>query len=200
MCGRCVVRWTAPEDSESESEVLDLRRAGHIFDDVSAQLVATRDRAAELARQRAVQRASTDRRRSRSKAAGRGSTRSTATRSSPDRPRGDLSGPRRTRPRGAGPPDGLAGAAVLAAGRFRRGRRVVRVLRHARDRRGDRADRPRRQLPWQPAVAVSAVADGGLPRHRRSRPGVRLPRRRDRRGGVVHPRRGPRSAGPRGLE
>ena len=31
----------APEDSDSESEVLDLRRAGHIFDDVSAQLVAT---------------------------------------------------------------------------------------------------------------------------------------------------------------
>ena len=31
----------APEDSDSETEVLDLRRAGHIFDDVSAQLVAT---------------------------------------------------------------------------------------------------------------------------------------------------------------
>ena len=31
---------TAPEDN-SETEVLDLRRAGHIFDDVSAQLVAT---------------------------------------------------------------------------------------------------------------------------------------------------------------
>jgi NAD+ diphosphatase len=31
----------APEDSDAESEVLDLRRAGAIFDDVSAQLVAT---------------------------------------------------------------------------------------------------------------------------------------------------------------
>jgi len=31
----------APEDSEQETDVLDLRRAGHIFDDVSAQLVAT---------------------------------------------------------------------------------------------------------------------------------------------------------------
>jgi NAD+ diphosphatase len=31
----------APEDSDSETEILDLRRAGHIFDDVSAQLVAT---------------------------------------------------------------------------------------------------------------------------------------------------------------
>jgi NAD+ diphosphatase len=31
----------APEETESETEVLDLRRAGHIFDDVSAQLVAT---------------------------------------------------------------------------------------------------------------------------------------------------------------
>ena len=31
----------APEDPDAESEVLDLRRAGAIFDDVSAQLVAT---------------------------------------------------------------------------------------------------------------------------------------------------------------
>lgn len=31
----------APEDPDAESEVLDLRRAGTIFDDVSAQLVAT---------------------------------------------------------------------------------------------------------------------------------------------------------------
>jgi NAD+ diphosphatase len=31
----------SPEDSDTETEVLDLRRAGHIFDDVSAQLVAT---------------------------------------------------------------------------------------------------------------------------------------------------------------
>jgi NAD+ diphosphatase len=30
-----------PEDTHAESEVLDLRRAGHIFDDVSAQLVAS---------------------------------------------------------------------------------------------------------------------------------------------------------------
>jgi NAD+ diphosphatase len=30
-----------PEDPRTETEVLDLRRAGHIFDDVSAQLVAT---------------------------------------------------------------------------------------------------------------------------------------------------------------
>ncbi len=31
----------APEDPEIEAEVLDLRRAGHIFDDVSAQLVSS---------------------------------------------------------------------------------------------------------------------------------------------------------------
>jgi NAD+ diphosphatase len=31
----------APEDPDAESEVLDLRRAGPVFDDVSAQLVAT---------------------------------------------------------------------------------------------------------------------------------------------------------------
>ncbi|MET4432021.1 NAD(+) diphosphatase [Mycolicibacterium sp. 624] len=31
----------APEDPEAESEVLDLRRAGSVFDDVSAQLVST---------------------------------------------------------------------------------------------------------------------------------------------------------------
>ena len=31
----------APEDPDTETEVLDLRRAGQIFDDVSAQLVAT---------------------------------------------------------------------------------------------------------------------------------------------------------------
>jgi NAD+ diphosphatase len=31
----------APEDQNTETEVLDLRRAGHIFDDVSAQLVST---------------------------------------------------------------------------------------------------------------------------------------------------------------
>jgi NAD+ diphosphatase len=30
-----------PEDANAESEVLDLRRAGHIFDDVSAQLVSS---------------------------------------------------------------------------------------------------------------------------------------------------------------
>src|SRR6202008_4962810 len=30
-----------PEDPHAETEVLDLRRAGQIFDDVSAQLVAT---------------------------------------------------------------------------------------------------------------------------------------------------------------
>jgi NAD+ diphosphatase len=30
-----------PEDAHAESEVLDLRRAGHIFDDVSAQLVSS---------------------------------------------------------------------------------------------------------------------------------------------------------------
>jgi NAD+ diphosphatase len=30
-----------PEDTHAETEVLDLRRAGQIFDDVSAQLVAT---------------------------------------------------------------------------------------------------------------------------------------------------------------
>ena len=38
-----------PEDPHTETEVLDLRRAGQVFDDVSAQLVATADRAAELA-------------------------------------------------------------------------------------------------------------------------------------------------------
>lgn len=31
----------APEDPDAVTEVLDLRRAGHVFDDVSAQLVAT---------------------------------------------------------------------------------------------------------------------------------------------------------------
>ena len=34
-------RWRAPRTPHAETEVLDLRRAGQIFDDVSAQLVAT---------------------------------------------------------------------------------------------------------------------------------------------------------------
>ena len=55
-------------------------------------------------------------------------------------------------------------------------------------------------VPGQPAVAVPAVADGGLPRPRRSRAGVRVQRRRDRRGGVVHPRRGSRGARAGRLE
>ena len=43
------------------------------------------------------------------------------------------------------------------------------VVRRARDRRGDRPDGQRRHVPGQSAVAVPAVADGRLPRHRRSR-------------------------------
>ena len=52
----------------------------------------------------------------------------------------------------------------------------------------------------EPAVAVSALADGRLPCDRRSRPGLLVQRRGDRRGGLVHPRRGARRAGPRRLE
>ena len=110
------------------------------------------------------------------------------------------SGARRRRPHRAGPPARLAGADVLAAGRVRGGRRILRDLRGARDPRGDRHRRHRRALPGQPAVAVPAVADGGLPRPRRPGPGVRLSRRRDRRGPLVQPRAGVRGAGRRGLD
>ena len=50
--------------------------------------------------------------------------------------------------------------------------------------------------PWP----FPAVAHGRLPRGRRSRAGVRVQRRRDRRGRLVHPRRGAGSARERGLE
>ena len=56
-----------PEDTHAETEVLDLRRAGQVFDDVTTRGSAP----------------STARRRSRSRAAGRGSTRPTDTRSFP---------------------------------------------------------------------------------------------------------------------
>ncbi len=40
-CGRSAARWRPPRIPTAQAEVLDLRRAGQIFDDVSAQLVAT---------------------------------------------------------------------------------------------------------------------------------------------------------------
>ena len=70
-----------PEDPHAESEVLDLRRAGAIFDDVSAQLVATATALLnwhDNARFSAVDGSPTKS----TRAGGRGSTRSTATRSS----------------------------------------------------------------------------------------------------------------------
>ena len=48
-----------PEDPHAETEVLDLRRAGLVFDDTSYSARRHRHRAAELARERTFQRPST---------------------------------------------------------------------------------------------------------------------------------------------
>ena len=72
----------APEDPDVETEVVDLRRAGQIFDDVSAQLVATATALLNWHDERPVQRRGRRTDEVRSELAGRGSTRSPATRSS----------------------------------------------------------------------------------------------------------------------
>ncbi len=98
----------APEDPGADTEVLDLRRAGEIFDDVSAQLVATatallnwHDSARFSAARRLADQAGQGR-----LVAGQPAHRPRGV--PPHRPRGDLPGARRPRPRGAGPPDGVA--------------------------------------------------------------------------------------------
>ena len=164
----------APEDPDAESEVLDLRRAGAIFDDVSAQLVAT---ATALLNWHDSARFSADRRLADQADQGRLVAGQPGQRSRgvpAHRPRGDLPGARRARPRGAGPPDGVARAAVLAARRIRRGGRVVRVVRGARDRRGGRPDRAPTctylgSQPWPFPRSLMV----GFHAHRRSRAGVR---------------------------
>ncbi len=72
----------APEDPTRETEVLDLRRAGHDLRRRQRAAGGHRDRAAELARQRPVQRHRRGADQADQGAAGRGSTRSPATRSS----------------------------------------------------------------------------------------------------------------------
>ena len=116
-----------------QTEVLDLRRAGHIFDDVSANWCATATALLnwhDNARFSAVDGAPT-------KPIKGGWARVNAANGHEEfpahRPGDDLPGARRARPRGAGPPDGVARADVLAAGRIRRGGRVVRSLRRPRD-------------------------------------------------------------------
>jgi len=108
------------EDGEARGfSVVDPRRTSVPFDDVSAQLVAT-----ALALLNWHERARF------SPVDGSPTTMSRAGWARREPLRG-----------GAGPPAGVAAAAVLAAGRFRRGRRILRNLRGPGGGRGDRADR-----------------------------------------------------------
>ena len=188
----------APDDEDAE--VLDLRSAGQVFDDASAQLVATATALLnwhDRARFSPVDGAPT-------KSVKAGWSRVDPVSGHEEFPRIDPAviclvhdgGDRAVLARQTVWP----AAAVLTAGRIRRGRRVVRVVRGSRDRRGDRPARARRALPRQPAVAVPAVADGGFPRDRRPRRRVLVQRRRDRRGSMVHPRRDSRGVGTGRLE
>ncbi len=146
------------------SEVLDLRRAGAIFDDASAQLVSTATALLnwhDNARYSPVDGAPT-------KSIKAGWSRLNPDSGHEEFPRIDPAviclvhdGHDRAVLARQG---GLAGAAVLGAGRVRGGGGVLRSLRGARDRRGGRSRRHRCAIPGQPAVAVPAVAHGGFPR------------------------------------
>ena len=179
-----------PEDPHAETEVLDLRRAGQVFDDVSAQLVAT---AAALlnwhdnARFSAIDGAPT-------KPIKGGWARVNATNGHEEFPRIDPAviclvhdgHDRAVLARQTVWPERLFS---LLAGFVEAGESFEWcVVREIAEEIG--LDRDRRALSGQPAVAVSAVADGRLPRPRRPGAGVLVQRRRDRRGGVVYPRRG----------
>ncbi len=190
----------APEESGSETEVLDLRRAGHIFDDVSAQLVATATALLnwhDSARFSAVDGSPT-------KPIKGGWARVNPVNGHEEFPRIDPAViclvhdgyDRAVLARQTVWPERLFS---LLAGFVEAGESFEAcVVREIAEEIGLTVRDV--TLPGQPAVAVSAVADGRFPCHRRPRAGVRLPRRRDRRGGVVHPRRDPRGARARGLE
>ena len=190
----------APEDSDAETEVLDLRRAGHIFDDVSAQLVATATALLnwhDSARFSAVDGSPT-------KPIKGGWSRVNPVNGHEEFPRIDPAviclvhdgHDRAVLARQTVWPERLFS---LLAGFVEAGESFEAcVMREIAEEVGLTVRDV--TLPGQPAVAVPAVADGRLPRHRRPRAGVRLQRRRDRRGRVVHPRRGPRGARARRLE
>ena len=186
-----------PEDPHTETEVLDVRRAGQVFDDTSAQLVSTATALLnwhDSARFSAIDGAPT-------KPIKGGWSRVNATNGHEEFPRIDPAviclvhdgHDRAVLARQTVWPEKLFS---LLAGFVEAGESFEScVVREIAEEIGLTVTR--RAVPGQPAVAVSAVVDGRVPRHRRPGAGVLVQRRRDRRGGVVHPRRDSRRTGPR---
>ena len=156
----------APDDADADTEVLDLRRAGQIFDDVSAQLVATATALLnwhDSARFSAVDGSPT-------KSIKAGWSRINPVNGHEEFPRIDPAviclvhdgHDRAVLARQTVWPERLFS---LLAGFVEAGESFESCV-SPRDRRGDRPDRDRCPLPGQPAVALPALADGRVPRHR----------------------------------
>lgn len=176
------------------AEVLDLRRAGEVFDDVSAQLVATatallnwHDRARFSAADGAV-----------TKSAKGGWSRVDPVTGHEEFPRIDPAviclvhdgHDRAVLARQTAWPERLFS---ILAGFVEAGESFETcVVREISEEVGLTVTDV--QYLGEPAVAVPTVADGGVSCHRRSGTAVLVQRRRDRRGRLVHPGRDPRGA------